>query len=66
MLLDNIALGNMWFRQEYMCEFADVIDAVFRMADIERALSDDVAPLFETVPGDDDVKPLVIEEDVAA
>ena len=59
------ALGEMWFEQEYLCRFADVIDAVFRMADIERALSDDVEPLFETPPGDDDVKPLVIE-DVAA
>ena len=56
------ALGEMWFRQEYMCEFADVIDAVFRMADIERALTDDIAPLFETSPSDDDVKPLVIED----
>ncbi len=60
------ALGNMWFEQEYLCRFADVIDAVFRMADIERALSDDIAPLFETPPGDDDVKPLMIEEVAAA
>ena len=59
-------LGEMWFRQEYMCEFADVIDAVFRMAYIERALTDDIAPLFETSPSDDDVSPLVLEEDVAA
>ncbi len=51
------ALGEMWFKQEYMCEFADVIDAVFRMADIERAITDDVAPLFDA-PLDDIVKPL--------
>ena len=44
------ALGDLWFRQEYECQFADVIDAVFRMADIERALTDDVKPLFETAP----------------
>ena len=55
----------MWFEQEYLCRFADVIDAVFRMADIERALTDDVTPLFETVPGDD-VKPLKIDEEAAA
>ncbi len=60
------ALGDLWFRQEYMCEFADVVDAVFRMVDIERALSDDVAPLFETLPGDDDVTPLTIIEEQTA
>ena len=59
------ALGDMWFEQEYLCRFADVIDAVFRMADIERALTDDVTPLFETPP-DDDVKPLIIDEEAAA
>jgi len=60
------ALGDLWFRQEYLCEFSDVSDAVFRMADIERAISDDVKPLFETPPGDDDVRALVIEEKTAA
>ena len=55
----------LWFRQEYQCEFADVIDSVFRMADIERALSDDVTPLFEMPPGEDDVKPLTIVENAA-
>ena len=47
-------------RQEYLCEFADVIDAVFRMGDIERALTDEVKPLFETPPSDDEVKPLIV------
>ncbi len=53
------ALGDLWFRQEYLCEFAEVIDAVFRMSDIERSITDDVAPLFET-PLTDDVKPLEV------
>ncbi len=52
------ALGDMWFRQEYMCEFADVVDAVFRMDDIEQAITDEVVPLFETPPGEPDVRPL--------
>jgi phage FluMu gp28-like protein len=60
------ALGDLWFRQEYKCEFADVIDAVFRMADIERAVTDEVLPLFETPPGGDDVKPLIIVEERSA
>lgn len=40
------ALGERWFRQEYLCSFEDVIDAVFSYADIQAALRDDVKPLF--------------------
>jgi hypothetical protein len=40
------ALGERWFRQEYLCSFEDVIDAVFAYADIQAALSNDVKPLF--------------------
>ena len=40
------ALGERWFRQEYLCSFEDVIDAVFAYSDIQAALSDDVKPLF--------------------
>jgi Terminase large subunit, T4likevirus-type, N-terminal len=40
------ALGDRWFRQEYMCSFEDTIDAVFSYEDIQAALSDDVKPLF--------------------
>jgi hypothetical protein len=55
------ALGETWFRQEYLCEFADVVDAVFRTEDIERAVTDEVKPLFTTPPIDDDtVTPLRI------
>ncbi len=54
---ERAALGQMWFEQEYFCRFVDVVDAVFRMDDIERSITDDVAPLFETPPGD--VRPLI-------
>jgi hypothetical protein len=40
------ALGERWFRQEYMCSFEDTIDAVFSAEDIRAAFSDDVKPLF--------------------
>ena len=40
------ALGDLWFRQEYGCEFLETVDQVFRYDDIERALSDEVEPLF--------------------
>ena len=35
-----------WFRSEYLCEFTDTIDAVFRTEDIDRAFSGTVKPLF--------------------
>ena len=40
------ALGLRWYRQEYLCCFEDVIDAVFSQTDIDAALCDDVPPLF--------------------
>ncbi len=60
------ALGDLWFRQEYGCEFLETIDQLFRLEDIERALSDDVEPLF----GDDrapagDVRALLEREQAA-
>jgi len=43
---ERAALGERWFRQEYLCSFEDVIDAVFSDTDIFAALSEDVRPLF--------------------
>jgi hypothetical protein len=43
---EMLALGERWFKQEYLCSFEEVIDAVFAYADIQAALSDDVKPLF--------------------
>jgi hypothetical protein len=40
------ALGERWFRQEYLCSFEDTIDAVFSYADIQACLTDTVQPLF--------------------
>jgi hypothetical protein len=40
------ALGERWFRQEYLCSFEDSVDAVFAFADIQAAMSADVKPLF--------------------
>jgi len=40
------ALGERWFRQEYLTSWEDVIDAVFAYSDIQAALSADVQPLF--------------------
>ena len=40
------ALPPMWFQSEYMCQFTDTIDNVFRSEDVESAFSDGVAPLW--------------------
>jgi Terminase large subunit, T4likevirus-type, N-terminal len=40
------ALGERWFRQEYLCSFEDAVDAVFAYGDVQAALSDEVTPLF--------------------
>jgi hypothetical protein len=40
------AIGDWWYRQEYMTEFVETIDQVFSYDDIQRALDDSVTPLF--------------------
>lgn len=40
------SMPNNWFMSEYLCEFVDTEDSVFRYEDIMNALSDDVEPLF--------------------
>ena len=41
------SLPDFVYRQEYLCEFADTLDTVFRYEDIQAALSVEVAPLFD-------------------
>jgi hypothetical protein len=48
---ERAAMGDRWFRQEYFCSFEATADAVFDFADIQAALSDDVAPLFGSPGG---------------
>jgi hypothetical protein len=43
---ERLALGERWYRQEYLCSFEETTDAVFSWEDIQAALSSDVAPLF--------------------
>jgi hypothetical protein len=39
------ALGDWWYSQEYLCQFRDTTDQVFSTADIDAAVSSDIAPL---------------------
>ncbi len=40
------SIGDWWFRQEYLCEFVESVDSVFRYEDIQRTLDPKVTPLF--------------------
>jgi hypothetical protein len=52
------SLGSTWYEQEYGCQFLQAVDQVFSPADIARAISGEVVPLFPEVPEADDVIPL--------
>ncbi len=40
------SLGERWYTQEYLCEFRDAEDALFRSEDIDRAMADGIPLLF--------------------
>ena len=44
------SMPDSWFRQEYLCEFADAEGSVFAYDDVMAALSDSIEPLFPTAP----------------
>ena len=41
------AIPDLWFRQEWMCEFVDLGGTVFRMEDLQAMLRDDIVPLWQ-------------------
>jgi hypothetical protein len=41
------AIGDWWYRQEYLCEFVETDDQVFGYDIVTRAISGDVMPLFQ-------------------
>jgi hypothetical protein len=43
---ERAAMGERWFRQEYLCEFVDVDQGLFSRDVVERAFSRDVKPLL--------------------
>jgi hypothetical protein len=43
---ERMRIGDWWFRQEFLCEFLDAVDAYFRSEDIEAMSSPDIVPLF--------------------
>jgi hypothetical protein len=43
---ERASLGDRWYRQEYLCEFLESDDVLFRREMIERAITDEIKPLF--------------------
>jgi hypothetical protein len=43
---EKASLGDRWFRQEYLCEFTEADGALFSREMVERAVTDEVKPLF--------------------
>jgi len=43
---ERAALGDWWYRQEYLCDFVEAEDAFFLEADVRNAITVDVQPLF--------------------
>ncbi len=39
------AMPDFWFKQEFLCEFAETLDSVFNFSDIHSAVSNEVKPL---------------------
>ena len=59
--LEKRSIPDSWFRQEYLCEFADNDSSMFRYEDVEAAMSDEVLPLFglpQQTSVTDSVRPL--------
>jgi hypothetical protein len=44
---ERLAIGERWFRQEYLVDFVDTVDAVFRTEDILSMLGSTEKPLLE-------------------
>ena len=42
---ERATMGERWFRQEYMCEFEEAVSGVFARDLVERAITNEVAPL---------------------
>lgn len=54
------SIPDLWFRQEWLCEFVELGQVVFRYEDIQAMLTDDVVPLW----GSDGQ--MVLQRDVGA
>jgi hypothetical protein len=43
---EQAAMGDWWYRQEYLCEFVQADDTFFSSEEVEGAITSDIEPLF--------------------
>ena len=43
---EQLKMPDAWYRSEYMCEFTDTVDSVFKTEDIHSAVTSEIKPLF--------------------
>lgn len=43
------SMGDMFYRQEFECQFVDTVEQTFSYESIQRAFTDDIKPLFQEV-----------------
>lgn len=63
---ERAALGDLWFKSEYLGEFADTVDSAFSPAAVKATVSDDVQPLFGASASSGDARDEVMATDGAA
>lgn len=54
-------LGDLWYRQEYFCEFLDLANSLFHMEDIEAAFTGDFAPFLQLAHEPSDFEPFITD-----
>ena len=50
LLEEERALGRLWYSQEYGCQFIEAEGSLFSLEDIEGMFTEDIKPLFPTMP----------------
>jgi hypothetical protein len=51
------SMGDLWFRSEYLCEFTETIESVFKYEDVMAMFNDEVQPFFSSSLVDEEVQP---------
>jgi hypothetical protein len=55
------SIPDLWFRQEYLCEFVELGSVVFRFEDLMAIPSVDVQPFFDAGGAFQDVQPVSVQ-----
>ena len=57
---ERAAMGDRWFRQEYLAQFVDLSGSLFRREDIDAAFEGSFEPLYDSLrPDDGEFEPII-------